>query len=158
MDIERVALGEVEIEEAAPLCGRAGDELGVRGRMEHKREGSQEGIEGGVGRRVELEPLILAVEREFHRLGNMILNKGRFDVEKSFSHADELSEVLAAERAAHREEGDRFEKVGLALGVIAPNDIEPGREFDFRLVKITKIPEINTFKIHLSLTYHANSF
>jgi hypothetical protein len=92
-----------------------------------------------VGARIDLEPLILAVEGDFRRLRDVVMNDGRLNVEKSFSFSDQLTEVLSAERASCRKKGNHFEKIRLTLCIIAPNDIAAGRELDFRFAKIAKI-------------------
>ena len=109
MDVEGVALGEVEVEEAAPLGGRSGDEVDVVGGGEDRGEGAEEGVKGGEGIGVELEPPALSVEGDLHALRYAVADDFGLEIEKGSPFLDQLGEVLRPERPSCRNEGNGFE-------------------------------------------------
>ena len=142
-----LGLGEEEVEKAAAGAGGAFDELEVFGAKDDGAQGAEIFHEAFYGLAVEGEVPFAAgpvhFDFAFALADDFAADKVAFG-----AVPDHLGAADAAKGAEGGHEVDGFEDVGLALGVVAEEDVEAGRKIDVQPRVIAEVTETQMSQMH----------
>ena len=94
MYIDRIALGEVHIEKAAPFCRCTGDQLNIIGSAKDNRKIAEKRAQSAVAICIEEKAATLPIKRDLHPLFHALFQNARIQKEEGFSFSDEFLQIL----------------------------------------------------------------
>ena len=129
VDVERIALGEVQVEEAASDRWGACDQFAVARSVEDGGKVAKQRLEGGVAGGVALHMFVFSIERKAQQLHRFISHDLGFEEKKVRAQRNQLAKALGTEGPAGAEQDDRFEEIGLSLRIGSMKEVYLGVKF-----------------------------
>ncbi len=85
------------------------------------------------------------IKKEFDRLGDLVLEDFRLQIEKGLPFLDQVGEMMGSKRSPGRKERNGFQKVCFALRIVAKNDVCLWTEANCRFFIVAKVAQVYIF-------------